>query len=167
MMNKQTTSINNHYNKKRHIKIERLALVIVLFLTFIIALVQLWYKFKAIELNAPAVVTFYEEEQAEEPMYQEYDTCTISYYCPCELCNGANSGVNAYDEPLQEGMAASNYYPQGFEFYLNINGVYKKYVVCDKMNTRYNDVKIIDIFVDVDHETCQDMGIIKNCVIYK
>lgn len=159
----------NHYNKKRHIKIERLALVIVLFLTFIIALVQLWYKFKAIELNAPAVVTFHEveEEQAEEPMYQEYDTCTISYYCPCEICNGSNVGVNAYDEQLQEGMAASNYYPQGFEFYLNINGVYKKYVICDKMNTRYNDVKIIDIFVDVDHDTCQDMGILRNCVIYK
>lgn len=167
---------HNHTNNcsTRKLRVDRLMIVILTPIILITTLIATYYHFKAIELTDEAIIVFDKpiEEAIVSEEYTIVDFAKISFYCDCGKCNGYNEdgtprSVNAYDEKLEWGMCASNYFPQGYEFYLFIDGYYQKFVVCDYMASRFDEVKIIDIYVPETHEECQKRGVINNMALYE
>lgn len=79
----------------------------------------------------------------------------ITYYCPCSICNGPYGAVDKKGNPLVEGTAAvdPSIIPLGSEFYINNN---RRCVANDVGGAIKGNH--IDIFVDVPHNVCENMG---------
>lgn len=80
----------------------------------------------------------------------------ITFYCPCEICNGKWPGVAATGHRLDDGIVACNILPIGTVVHIDGFG-YR--IVMDRGAKKYFDnQKHIDIYVG-DHERARQMGV--------
>ena len=111
--------------------------------------------------NAQPLVECLAETWSEEdlPKYKSIGTFKVTYYCPGACCNGHNAGVDCKGNPLVPGTIATNDLPYGTKVYMNINGMMSEYTVRDRMAKKDRPMPAIDVFMDLPHETVQDLGV--------
>ena len=84
------------------------------------------------------------------------DLWKITFYCPCEICNGKWPGIAATGHRLDDGIVACNILPIGTVVHIEGFG-YR--VVMDRGAKKYFDnQKHIDIYVS-DHEKARWLGV--------
>lgn len=82
----------------------------------------------------------------------------ITYYCPCRICNGSWGAVDYFGNPLVDGTAAvdTRQIPFGTSFQIQENGFMRSCVAKDVGGSIKG--KHIDVFVNVSHSVCEQMG---------
>ena len=93
------------------------------------------------------------------PKYKSIGTFRITYYCPGSCCNGHNAGVDCKGNPLVPGTIATNDLPYGTKVYFNLDGMMCEYTVRDRMAKKDRPMPAIDVFMDLPHDTVQNMGV--------
>ncbi len=82
----------------------------------------------------------------------------ITYYCPCSICNGPYGPYDRYGNRLVDGTAAvdPSVIPMGSTFYVEESYGLRRCVARD-VGGAINGAHI-DVFVDVPHNVCENMG---------
>ena len=83
---------------------------------------------------------------------------TITYYCPCSICNGPYGPYDRYGNRLVDGTAAvdPSIIPMGSTFYVQESYGLRTCIARD-VGGAINGAHI-DVFVDVPHNVCENMG---------
>lgn len=82
----------------------------------------------------------------------------ITYYCACNICNGGYGAVDYFGNPLKDGTAAvdTSIIPFGTNFLIQENGFLRECVAKDIGGAIKGNH--IDVFVDVPHSVCENLG---------
>ncbi len=82
----------------------------------------------------------------------------ITYYCPCSICNGPYGPYDSFGNRLVDGTAAvdPSVIPMNSTFYVEESDGLRSCVARD-VGGAING-KHIDVFVDVPHHICENMG---------
>lgn len=82
----------------------------------------------------------------------------ITYYCPCNICNGGWGAYDYFGNPLKDGTAAvdTSIIPFGTSFQIEENGYTRDCIAKDIGGAIKGSH--IDVFVNVPHSVCEQMG---------
>lgn len=82
----------------------------------------------------------------------------ITYYCPCNICNGGWGAYDYFGNPLIDGTAAvdTSLIPFGTSFQIEEDG-YTRDCIAKDIGGAIQGAHI-DVFVDVPHSVCEQMG---------
>lgn len=156
----------DYSTKRRKIKWNRVAYLLIAFLSLIALMVEFYHlcEPKVIGVAQAQKVADYDftplnQWEIEEPSYESLGTFKITYYCPGACCNGSNAGVDCKGNHLVPGTIATNDLPYGTVVYINLDGVMVEYTVRDRMRKKERSMPQIDIFLNLPHETVQNMGV--------
>lgn len=162
--------IHKEFNtKRRKVKWNRVAYLLIGFLSIIAICVEIYHLCEPKEIGIAETVevqrvadyefTPLNQWEIPEQAYESLGMFKITYYCPGACCNGSNAGVDCKGNPLVSGTIATNDLPYGTVVYINLDGVMVEYTVRDRMRKKERKMPQIDIFMDLPHETVQNLGV--------
>lgn len=169
MLERKSSKMTQKHYKTRHIKLSRVMILISGIACLIVTYFALYDYFKPIEaqmVEIPMEITIEDKQPLEDlveemPSMKYIGNYRITYYCPCERCNGkGNEGLDCTGHKLEVGTIASNDFPIGTKLVICVGGMSSEYVVRDRMNARYTGKNCIDVFVNIDHQACQNLGVV-------